>query len=172
MDSNKLKERINAKISEMMADLITEEELATMVEAAVAKFFEPVFDKNTLRLDRQNARYYDETIKADFKISILETMVWDRVTPLAQSAISKYFKAETETLVSAGQEVIDSTVKQNYDKITALASNMQQFQAIRALENALTTVAMATQIATQAIQHGDYGSAMHQLNRIMPAVNR
>ena len=172
MDSNKLKERINAKITEMMADLITEEELATMVEAAVAKFFEPVFHADTLRVETGNGRYYDKFLRADCKISILEAMVWDHVIPLARTAIGEYFKAEAEGLKSAGQEVVDNTVKQNYGKLTELASSMQQFQAIRALENALTTMSMATQIATQAIQHGDYGSAMGQLSRIMPAVPR
>lgn len=153
IDTNALRDRVAAQVTNSFGMLIPEEQFSAMVEAQIKAFFETptslIFERNG---------YSDTyTIKGG-QVTMFQMMVWNRVRPMVEVKLLEYMNE------GEGKKALDGFLK---DLFEAREFNEQQVMGVQRLMIAMTA-GLFDQLGTQAVLNFKSSLANAANNAMMP----
>lgn len=105
----KIKERIEAIVSEQLSEIMDAVVIETMVSDSIDRFFTNQ-DEIWSRREVSSGGYYGQSGILELKLSMFDKLVWNKMLPIVTAAIDKYFQDENETIA---KNVIDDLNNDN-----------------------------------------------------------
>ena len=136
-DMEAFRKRIEETVIANMGSLLPEEQLVSMIKTAIDKFFAPSEQVTVTRIyDSYCAPSNSDAAKVSLKVSPFEYIVFKKLQPLVEGAVSSYFEENRTSLaeelkkcLSADQEIQGSMAL----GMTLLAERQQRLQLAQAL---------------------------------------
>lgn len=105
----KIKERIEAIVSEQLSEIMESDAIKTMVSDSIDRFFTNK-DEIWHRRESGTSGYYGQSGILELKLSMFDKLVWNKMLPMVTSAIDKYFQDENEAIA---KNIIDDLNNDN-----------------------------------------------------------
>jgi len=155
IDTNALRDRVAAQVTNSFGMLIPEEQFSAMVDAQIKAFFET---PTTLTFERGGGYNSDTYTLKGAQVTMFQMMVWNLVRPMVQAKLQEYMNQ------GEGKKALDGFLK---DLFEAKEFNDQQVMGVQRLMVAMTA-GLFQQIGQTAVMNFQSSLANAAMNSQMP----